>query len=450
MNMNRAFFFLMLLYAQSALGQNPAQKVKLPYEKMQSSPLLSHASSAFYVIDAATGKVVYKHNEEAGLPAGSCQKLLTSAAAFELLGKDYRYASTFYYDNGVLYVKGSGDPTLGSDRYASSSEKALIAQLKHALDSLKIKDVSAIATVHSSTWSCETIPDGWIWQDIGSYYGAGAAEINWRENQYDLLLHSGSRIGDPVSVAGSVPEHVEGLQVESYATAAQKGTGDNTYIYYKPGAQGEVLRGTIPLGETSFRVSGSLPDPAKQVGYTLSQAFHTANVQQVATVPATARLIFTHYSPSLDSINYWFLKKSINLYGEALLRALPLNSKGQASIDSGVATLKSFWTNRGIDAGAINIYDGSGLSPANRITARSLVSVLQYAANKKWFSSFYDALPEINGLKMKSGTIGGVIAYAGYSKSRNGNYIFAIIVNNYQGSSSVMRQEIWKVLDNLK
>jgi hypothetical protein len=44
----------------------------------------------------------------------------------------------------------------------------------------------------------ETLPGGWIWDDMGNYYGAGSAALNWRENQYDLILRSGNNIGDTV------------------------------------------------------------------------------------------------------------------------------------------------------------------------------------------------------------------------------------------------------------
>jgi D-alanyl-D-alanine carboxypeptidase/D-alanyl-D-alanine-endopeptidase (penicillin-binding protein 4) len=128
-----------------------------------------------------------------------------------------------------------------------------------------------------------------------------------------------------------------------------------------------------------------------------------------------------------------------------------LKKTKHGSTDSGVNIIKNFWSIRGIDKRALNILDGSGLSPANRITASSLTTVLQYAKKQKWFSSFYNALPEINRIKMKSGSIGGVSSYAGYVKSKNGTeYTFAFIINNYNGSGSVIKEKMWKLLDILK
>jgi len=99
----------------------------------------------------------------------------------------------------------------------------------------------------------------------------------------------------------------------------------------------------------------------------------------------------------------------------------------------------------------MNITDGSGLSPANRVTTTVLVSVMEYAKKQNWFPSFYNALPEINGIKMKSGSIGGVVSYTGFIKSKRGvDYTFAFIVNNFDGSADEMRKKMWRLLDLLK
>ncbi|MBC7868163.1 MAG: D-alanyl-D-alanine carboxypeptidase, partial [Gloeobacteraceae cyanobacterium ES-bin-316] len=156
-------------------------------------------------------------------------------------------------------------------------------------------------------------------------------------------------------------------------------------------------------------------------------------------------------SPSLDSINYWFLQESINLYGEAFVKTIALKQKGFGATDSGLAIIRYFWSSRGIGKAALNIKDGSGLSPANRTTAHALVTVLQYARGKKWSPSFYNALPLMNGIKMKSGYIAGVRSYAGYIKSNSGaTYTFAFLINNFDGSPGSAREKMWPLLDILK
>ena len=83
--------------------------------------------------------------------------------------------------------------------------------------------------------------------------------------------------------------------------------------------------------------------------------------------------IFTFNSPTFDSINYWFLKKSVNLYGEAFVKTIAYEKTGVGSTDTGVAIIKNFWDKNGIERSSLNIIDGSGLSPANRVTTNALV-----------------------------------------------------------------------------
>src|SRR5690606_19879291 len=100
---------------------------------------------------------------------------------------------------------------------------------------------------------------------------------------------------------------------------------------------------------------------------------------------------------------------------------------------------------------ALQMIDGSGLSPQNRVTTFAEVKALQYARSRPWFQAFYQSLPEYNGMKMKSGSIGGARAYAGYHKSKDGKqYVFSIIVNNYDGSAAAVVRKMYKVLDILK
>ena len=94
--------------------------------------------------------------------------------------------------------------------------------------------------------------------------------------------------------------------------------------------------------------------------------------------------------------------------------------------------------------------DGSGLSPANRVTAKTLIAVMEYAQTQPWFNSFYNSLPEMNGMKLKSGYMSGVRSYTGMVTSRSGRKFWvAFIINNFDGSATTVRQKMWKVLDDL-
>lgn len=434
-------------------------------QKLEQDPAFKHASLSLYVVDSKTGKPVYDKNSQIGLAPASCQKVITAVAAYELFGKDYRYKTSLGYEgkitggvlNGNVIISGSGDPTLGSWRWKTTSESLMLNEWITAIRKAGITTINGAIIPDSKNWGTETIPDGWIWQDIGNYYGAGTSAFNWRENQYDLILKSGKKIGDTCKIIKTDPILHKALLICEVITAA-KGTGDNAFIYLPPYAADGYVRGTIPIGENAFSISGSFPNSAVQLTATLEDGLRRSQIhipvfdRRSSYAPFSGKvLLHTHVSPPLDSIIYWFLKKSINLYGEALVKTIGLEKQELASTAKGLEFIKYFWSQRGIEKAAIYILDGSGLSPQNRVTTNALVTVMQYAGSRPWFNSFHYSLPEINGIKMKSGSIGGARSYTGYIKSSNGSeYTFAFIVNNYDGSATETVKKMWHVLDVMK
>jgi D-alanyl-D-alanine carboxypeptidase/D-alanyl-D-alanine-endopeptidase (penicillin-binding protein 4) len=288
---------------------------------------------------------------------------------------------------------------------------------------------------------------------MGNYYGAGARPLNWRENQYDLYLKSGNNVGDPVLITGTKPSFVYDLHLKSKVTSGPKGSGDNNYIYLPLCDAYGYVRGTTPINEDHFTISGAMPNAAAQLALTLEASVKKQPVEKLATAyinemyPGKATVFYTHTSPPLDDIIFHFLRRSINLYGESLIKTLGYHFAGYGVTDSGVNVIQNFWKDKGLEPYAINIIDGSGLSPSNRVTTKALVTVMEYARKQSWFSSFYNALPTISGIKMKSGTISGVVSYTGYIKGNNGNeYTFSFVINNYDGKANDVRQKMWKLL----
>lgn len=472
-HMKTFFLGFSLLVSTISFGQTEIEQLANTFKKFEADSQFKHAAVSLYIVDSKTSKPVFDKNSQVGLAPASCQKVVTSAAAFELLGKDYRYKTKVYLKGtiandillGGLYVEGFGDPTLGSWRFESTKNDAFFKYVLNVLKEKKIKKVDRGVVAFRRNFENRSIPGGWIWEDVGNYYGAGAAAINWHENQYDIILESGTEIGKPVNFVKYIPESLY-LPVKNELKTAAKGTGDNAVIYLGLNGQRAILSGTIPIGEKEFKISGSVPSPVNffedQFNYFLKknkfidslsllseEKFRPYNL--IIDSQLVFKPFFEYYSPSLDSINYWFLQKSINLYGEAFVKTIAYEKTGFGSTDTGVNVIKDFWSKNGIEKSALHIIDGSGLSPANRVTTDALVTVMQYAKKQSWFPSFYNALPEQNNIKMKSGYIGGVRSYTGYIRSKSGTeYTFAFIINNYDGNPGAVREKMWKLLDILK
>jgi D-alanyl-D-alanine carboxypeptidase/D-alanyl-D-alanine-endopeptidase (penicillin-binding protein 4) len=469
--MKKLIFFFLIIYVQAGMAQTIAAKLGNAIKQLEADARVQHGIISLYVADAQTGKTVYEHNAQIGLAPASTQKLFTSAASFELLGSDYRYKTIIGYDgkiengvlNGNLHINGSGDPTLGSWRWSDTKEEAVFKKIIAALQEKNITKITGHVLLNDSAFSIQPLPGGWIWDDIGNYYGAGSWAINWRENQYDLHLQPGKKEGDTARIVNMTPLLSE-ARLYNTITTGKKGSGDNGYIYLAPHSLLGFTQGTIPLQNEPFVISGAFADAPRQFADALEELFkkqkiqvdgrfrsYTAMKANKETWPAMQKALITLLSPPMDSINYWFLRKSINLYGEALIKTLALAKNGYGATDKGVDVVRTFWSERGIDKGAVNIIDGSGLSPQNRVTTFAEVKVLQYARTRPWYKAFYHALPEYNGMKMKSGSIGGARAFAGYHTAKDGKqYVFSIIVNNYEGSSGEMVKKLYGVLDVLK
>jgi D-alanyl-D-alanine carboxypeptidase/D-alanyl-D-alanine-endopeptidase (penicillin-binding protein 4) len=461
--MKKMFFLAAMLISTTSFTQTVSTKLQKAYQQFENDVQLKHAISSLYVIDAATGQVLFDKNSQVGLAPASTQKIITSVTAFELLGKSYRYKTEFLKaedidDEFTVIIRSYGDPTFGSFRYAATKPANLLPVL---FDQLKLQRGFQLIkyVIDNTRFETRNIPDGWIMQDVGNYYGAGPGGLNWRENQFDLYLKSSDEPGSDVSIVsingqGKVPPNFT-----SEVKAAAKGTGDNAYIYLPLGGNNYIVRGTIPAGENNFKISGAVNEVSYFVGdftaYTQAKASDPTkplrSTLMISRTNESEPVAFTYYSPSLDSIIYWFNKKSVNFYGEALVKTFAYEKQGFGRTDSGVSIMRRFWEEKGMDKEELNVCDGSGLSPLNRVTTHAQVEILKYARTKDWYPHFLDALPEYNGMKMKSGTISDVKGFCGYHKAANGKeYIFSFLVNNYSGRSSELVGKMYKVLDVLK
>lgn len=472
--MKTVCLFIYLFISYVSFSQDIATQLSVDVKKLEKDEQFKHAIISFYVVDGKTGKVIFDKNAQTGLAPASCQKVITSVSAFEMLGKEYRYKTYITHDqpinNGILqghlYFVGGGDPTLGSQRWNTASEEAVIKKIIAILKKNNIQSITGDLVADDSYFTFEPVPKGWVWEDIGNYYGAGAWSLNWRENQFDITFKTGKAEDDPTEIMASKPAAIlKEYSFVNFVKTGAKASGDNAYLFSAPFSKNIIVRGTVPPSAEGFTISGSVPNPPKlflqtvggflkNSGISVAGNMRTYTEGLMNNLPVLipkGTVIDSIVSPTLDSVNYWFLKKSVNLFGEAFVKTIARKNNGIANTDSGINIIKNFWNKKGIDIASLNMIDGSGLSPANRVTANALVMVLQYAKMQSWYASFYNALPLINGIKMKDGYISGVRSYAGYVKSKNGSdYTFCFIVNNFDGSAAAAREKIWSLLDILK
>ncbi|ATN05549.1 D-alanyl-D-alanine carboxypeptidase/D-alanyl-D-alanine-endopeptidase [Chryseobacterium indologenes] len=450
---------VLTLSVQMVSAQNIAQKLdRATKDLMDSSSAIASALS-FYVSDE-NGNFIYEYQGNKGLSTASTQKIFTAGAALETLGKNYTFKTTSSYSgslsggtlSGNLFVSSNGDPTLGSWRYEAYKPENFKKKLIEAVKKAGITKISGDLVIDDSYFDHQTIPGGWPWDDSGNYYGAGVWGINWRENQFDINING--------TDFKSFSYPLEGVKWLNDLKAG--GSSDQSLIFTAPHSGVALINGMLPGGKT-VTVSGSVPNPPLQLGVEVKQWLQESGIEISGKTLTCSQLemdgkpvpeipknnIILHYeSPTLDKIVYWFLRKSINMYGETLIKTLGKEKKGNSSFKSGVSYLKEFWKAKGINPNMINFADGSGLSPQNYVSAKAEVQALLYAKKQSWFDAYYDGFPmQDNGMKMKSGTMRDTKSFAGYHTAKDGKkYVFSIIINNYQGSGSAELQKILNIL----
>ncbi|MDB5008115.1 MAG: dacC [Mucilaginibacter sp.] len=470
MRIRRIWLVSLIFVTGNTFAQPIKQHLQSAFNRLQADSQCRYASVSLTVLDAKTGETVFAANPDMGLATASTLKTVTTITAFDILGKDFQYQTQLGYAgsvstdgtlNGDVIIKGAGDPTLGSWRYDNTHENHILALMVTALQKAGIKKINGRVIGDDSVFGSQSIPEGWIWMDLGNYYGAGTSGLCWRENQFDIKLRTGS-VGNPVSISHEVPA-MPYLNFKSELTNAPANTGDNAYAFLPVNGNTMYLRGTYATDQSKKSIAAALPDPAYDAAFRLADTLKrlgilvTNDPESTGTLtakgmqtPQISTNLTTILSPHLSQIIYWLNQKSINLYAEQLLKTIAWKMGKQPSTDNGVEVEQKFWKDRGIDPHSLNIVDGSGLSPADRVTTLTMATILQSAKKELWFPDFYESLPTYNNIKMKSGSILNVLTYAGYQTYNGRELCFSIMVNNYYGSGKSVKEKIFRVLDELK
>lgn len=461
--LHKLFLISLLFSAEFAHTQSLQQRLQAAVNRLQADSQCRYASVSLTVMDVKTGQVVFTANPDMGMATASTLKTITTITAMHVLGPDYRFKTTLNIadspDRNGTYtgnvVIGSGDdPTLGSWRWDETKNEVVLKEFVDGVKKAGIRKINGSIIANGVNHT----PQGWIWMDIGNYYGASPNDLCWHENQYDILLQP-TKVGQTVKIKGTVPAEPY-LKIDNYLRTGAAGTGDNAYAYLPVLDNTINLSGTFAIDENKDRIAVALPDPPYELARQLKQALADAGIT-VSGKPLSERMwidstdnadlaitntIATHYSPPLRKVIYWLNQKSINLYAEQLLLAMADSLKS----DDAPSVLPKFWKPRGIDPNSLNVFDGSGLSPADRVTTRTMTDILQTAVQEPWYKDFYESLPVYNNIKMKSGSIINVLNYAGYQTHDGRQLCFAIFVNNFNGSTKEVKEKIFRVLDVLK
>ena len=170
---------------------------------------LQNAGYAAYVTDAVSGKVLFATRQISLVPA-SVMKVVTTAAALEILGTDFVFHTQIGITGNVnaetgllegnLILKGGCDPAFYSE-YFPEHYRGTFEAWAAALLKAGVKSIHGDFIVDLSQLNGSSIPAGWMWEDIGNYYGAGVSALTYSDNYYKIYFSSPSETDKPVTIS---------------------------------------------------------------------------------------------------------------------------------------------------------------------------------------------------------------------------------------------------------
>jgi len=424
---------------------------------------LRTANISVLIKDMKTGATIAEHrSRQAAVPA-STMKVVTTATALELLGAGFRYETVLSYDgrleadgtlNGHLYIVGSGDPTLGSSKMG---DREFLTKWVRSLREAGIRRINGNIVGDDSRFDNEGSNPKWTWDDIGNYYAPGIWGIAYKDNTVAVTFQSGAA-GTTPGIIATNPQ-VQGMTIDNQVQSTST-TSDNAYFFGAPKSMNRSVRGEIPANRPAFVVRAELPNPAQLLAQDLQEALRREGVEVTGQAldiemhqkgrrmaPVTRTPLYTHTSVPLSEIVKEANLKSNNFYTEQLFKSISLSKHRVASNRRSIEMVQQLWRSKGLDTAELFMEDGSGLSPANAVSARFLTSLMEHMYQKSVHKEvFFNSLSiagktgTLAGLMKKShlegnligksGTISRVRAYTGFITNGGREWAFTVMVNN--------------------
>jgi D-alanyl-D-alanine carboxypeptidase/D-alanyl-D-alanine-endopeptidase (penicillin-binding protein 4) len=200
-------------------------------------------------------------------------------------------------------------------------------------------------------------------------------------------------------------------------------------------------------------------DPARAAGSQFRFALRAVGIGvrgrvESGTADALAEQLATTASPPLHRIVGYMNRESDNFTAELLLKQLGAVDHGRGTSANGAQAVRRELHEAAIPLAGVRIVDGSGLSPANRLTAAALLGILVGAWNNPAIRpSFVNSLavagvngtlddrmerrPARGAVRAKTGTLRESSALSGYVRSK---WAFAVIQNGHPVSHSWARR----------
>lgn len=425
------------------------------------------ASVAVVVQPVDSAPPLVAHNAAQAMNPASTMKLVTTYAALDLLGPAWTWKTTAWIDGapvdgrlaGNLYLKGSGDP-----HFAIEHLTALLRQLR-------VRGINQIAgdlVLDRTVFNVPAVDPGAFDDKPMRPYNVGpdGLLINFRAISFTLLPDNGKP-----RLLMETPS--DGLRIDNRLRSADGACSsdwkDLINVRLIPENNGNRLEfsGSYSAlcGEKTLNLAPLAADAQaggliralwRELGGTLGGQVRNGTIpvgsQQIARVES---------APLADAVRE-INKYSNNVMARQVFLTLG-NDTTAATAERSQQRISDWLNSRGLRFGELVLDNGSGLSRSERISAGSLSRLLLDAWKNPVMPEFVSSLPivgidgtmkkrltasEASGrAHIKTGTLDGVKAAAGYALDAQGrHYVVTFLINHPRaqaGSAAIDALLLW-------
>lgn len=363
---------------QMSLGQTTPSPI---LERLLPQYGFADADVGCVLFDPATGDTLEAHRpDEPRIPA-STTKVTTLIAALQILGVDYRFATSLFATgevnaetlHGSIYLRGGGDPTFTTDdlqEFVSALQRAGVKRItgSFAFDESFLPSMREINAQ----------------QPIAASYNPGLSALSVNYNRIQLRWkHQPGGEGFTTTILS--PADGGAVPLQAIGTGLLPRGLDRRITFLPDGADLDrwLLSPTLPTqGQVELPIK---TDP----GRITALLFHALCWQrgiilptpQSATVPAGARILYAHRSEALPEIVAGVLRYSNNLSAELIGQVATRTLSGRPlPLPASAAVLTDWYRRTLTNTNWQGFFSAnhSGLSSATRHSPRQVADILRY------------------------------------------------------------------------
>lgn len=422
--------------------------------------------SSISIRDASSGEIVYQSNADEKITPASTLKILTSAAALETLGEDFRFKTEVLTDgiisNGVLsgnlYLRGTGDPTLLKKDFINFASQLKKQGIQRVTGNL----------IGDDTWFDKVrLSPGISKIDESYYYAAQISALTLSPNaDYDagsVIVHATPTSKGKKAKITMTPE-TSIVRIVNNSKTVPKGSKNTLKIVRKHGTNSIIISGNAPISSGGLKEWIAVSNPTAYALDVFKKTLKENGIQfsptsktTVTKTPEKAEVLLTKNSISLKELIKPFMKLSNNTHAEILAKTMGKERYGKGTWNAGLHVMREFAGSIGLNSDQWRFEDASGMSHNNKVSSSQLTELLFQVRSREWYHTFLQGLPvagaserlaggtlknrlktnvTIGKVQAKTGSLDNVSTLAGYIQTTQGDtLIFSVLTQNTKKST---------------